>query len=65
MIYLARQSGVPVEQRDLGNYRAVTIIRKIGGEQESRHVLGQPCTFPRREPTSRTCWPMSVLVCVQ
>lgn len=34
MIYLARQSGVPIEQRDLGNYRAVTIIRKIGGEQE-------------------------------
>lgn len=34
MIYLAEQSGVPVEQRDLGNYRALTIIKKLGGEQE-------------------------------
>ena len=34
MIYLAEKSGVPVEQRDLGNYRAVTIIKKLGGEQE-------------------------------
>lgn len=34
MIYLAEASGVPVEQRDLGNYRAVTIIKKLGGEQE-------------------------------
>lgn len=34
MIYLAETSGVPVEQRDLGNYRAVTIIKKLGGEQE-------------------------------
>ncbi len=34
MIYLAEKSGVPVEQRDLGSYRAVTIIKKLGGEQE-------------------------------
>lgn len=34
MIYLAEQFGVPVEQRDLGNYRALTIIKKLGGEQE-------------------------------
>lgn len=34
MIHIAGQSGVPVEQRDLGNYRAVTIIKKLGGEQE-------------------------------
>ena len=34
MIYLAEQASVPLEQRDLGNYRALTIIKKIGGEQE-------------------------------
>lgn len=34
MIHLAVQSGVPVVQRDLGNYRALTIIKKLGGDQE-------------------------------
>jgi len=34
IIHLAGQSGVPVIKRDLKNYRAVTIIKKLGGEQE-------------------------------
>lgn len=34
IIHLAQQSGVPVIQRDLKNYRAVTIIKKLGGDQE-------------------------------
>lgn len=34
MIYLAQQSGVPVTRRDLGSYRAVAIIKQLGGAQE-------------------------------
>jgi len=34
IIHLARQADVPVIQRDLKNYRAVTIIKTLGGEQE-------------------------------
>ncbi|RYE50315.1 MAG: hypothetical protein EOP18_13575, partial [Rhizobiaceae bacterium] len=34
IIHLAQMSNVPVIQRDLHNYRAVTIIQKVGGEQE-------------------------------
>ncbi|MBP2157804.1 MULTISPECIES: cysteine protease StiP family protein [Asticcacaulis] len=32
--HLAEKDGVPVMERDLGGYRAVTIIRNIKGEQE-------------------------------
>lgn len=34
MIHIANQSGVPIERRDLFTYRAVTIIKKVGGDQE-------------------------------
>jgi len=34
LVHLAREAGVPVVQRDLHNYRAMTVIRKLGGEQE-------------------------------
>ncbi len=34
LIYLANENNVPVEQADLGNYRAVTIIKTLGGSQE-------------------------------
>lgn len=34
MIHLAEQAGVPIEERPLGNYRAMTIIKKLGGAQE-------------------------------
>lgn len=34
MIFLARAAGVPIVQRDLSTYRAVAIIKKIGGAQE-------------------------------
>ena len=32
--HLSERSGVPVIQRDLGSYRAITIIRTLGAEQE-------------------------------
>jgi len=34
MRHLAEKGGVPVVERDLGGYRAVTIIRNVKGEQE-------------------------------
>lgn len=34
MIFLAREAGVPIVQRDLSTYRAVAIIKKLGGAQE-------------------------------
>lgn len=34
MRHLASQSGVDIVERDLLNYRAVTIIKKLGGDQE-------------------------------
>jgi hypothetical protein len=34
IVHLAHAAGVEVVQRDLHNYRAVTVIRKVGGEQE-------------------------------
>jgi hypothetical protein len=34
MRHLAAQSGVPVIERHLSNYRAVTIIKSVGGDQE-------------------------------
>lgn len=34
MIHLAKTSGVPIIQRALGSYRAVTIIKQVGGAQE-------------------------------
>lgn len=34
MIHLAERAGVEVVERDLHDYRAVTIIRKLGGDQE-------------------------------
>ena len=34
LILLGERAGVPVLQRELGRYRAMTIIRKVGGEQE-------------------------------
>lgn len=34
MIFLARAAGVPIVQRDLLTYRAVAIIKKLGGAQE-------------------------------
>lgn len=34
MIFLARAAGVPIVQRDLSTYRAVAIIKKLGGAQE-------------------------------
>lgn len=34
MLHLAAKSGVEVLERDLSNYRAVTIIKKLNGEQE-------------------------------
>jgi hypothetical protein len=33
LLHLAEQSRVPVEQRELGNYRAVTLIAKAGGAE--------------------------------
>lgn len=34
MVFLAREAGVPIVQRDLSNYRAVAIIKQLGGAQE-------------------------------
>ncbi|WP_334184926.1 cysteine protease StiP family protein [Novosphingobium sp.] len=34
LVHLAHQYDVPVEERDLSTYRAVTIIKKVGGDQE-------------------------------
>ncbi len=34
ILLLADQAGVPIIQRDLKNYRAVTIIKDLGGEQQ-------------------------------
>ncbi|MPS67218.1 MAG: hypothetical protein E2586_01800 [Novosphingobium sp.] len=34
LVHLAVQSEVPVEERELSTYRAVTIIKKVGGDQE-------------------------------
>ncbi len=33
LLHLAAQSGIPVEQRELGNYRAVTLIAQAGGAE--------------------------------
>lgn len=34
LVHLAEAASVPIEQRDLFTYRAVTVIKKVGGEQE-------------------------------
>jgi len=34
IIHLANATGVPIQTADLGNYRSVTIIKKLGREQE-------------------------------
>ncbi|MBT0671472.1 cysteine protease StiP family protein [Novosphingobium profundi] len=34
LVHLATQADVPIEERDLSTYRAVTIIKKVGGDQE-------------------------------